>query len=244
MPPARRWILPAVAVALATPGTAQIAGEATEDGRLLGHLAYAQADAMELADAPRGFAVGQPCRVRAVVLPDLARLLDAAAAAGLGETLHGISCFRSVARQQAVFCRTAATCANATRRAVSVGPPGHSEHATGYAIDFAVRPSRACPDVTDCIADTTAGRWLLANGPQYGFEMSFPAGNAQGVTYEPWHWRWAGTSQDEPGAAEARATFADARTRFPASPEEAGFALRPASGSDRPTARPETLSVN
>ncbi|WP_375382631.1 M15 family metallopeptidase [uncultured Sphingomonas sp.] len=231
-------------MALAAPGAAQIAGESAEDGRLLGHLAYAQAEAADLADAPRGFGVGQPCRVRAVVLPDLARLLDAAGAAGLGETLHGISCFRSVARQQAVFCRTAATCANAARRAGSVGPPGHSEHATGYAIDFAVRPSRGCRDVTDCIAETAAGRWLLAHGPRYGFELSFPAGNAQGVTYEPWHWRWAGTSQDEPGAAEARATFAEARTHFPANPDEAGFALRPASASDGPTARPQALPLN
>ncbi len=235
MASARRWIFPVVAVALTTPGAAQIAGGSAEDGRLLGHLAYAQADAAELADAPRGFAVGQPCRVRAVMLPDLVRLLDAAAAAGLGETLHGISCFRSVARQQAVFCRIAAPCADAARRAVSVGPPGHSEHATGYAIDFAVRPSRGCQDVTDCIAGTAAGRWLLAHGSQFGFELSFPAGNAQGVTYEPWHWRWTGVSQDAPGAAKARATFADARTRYPANPEEVGFALRPASGSTRPS---------
>ncbi|MGI4730817.1 MAG: M15 family metallopeptidase [Janthinobacterium lividum] len=219
----RSLALFAAPVALATsPSAAQVTAD---DGRLLGHLPYTEAAPADLAAAPPGFAVGQPCRLRPAVLPDLSRLLDAAAAAGLGETLHGLSCFRSVARQQAVFCRTAAACADAARRAESVGPPGHSEHATGYAIDFAVRPSRGCADVADCIADTAAGRWLLANAPAYGFELSFPDGNAQGVTYEPWHWRWAGTSQDEPGAAEARATFSGARTRFPASPEEAGFAL-------------------
>ena len=147
MPSVRRGIVPAIAVALASPAVAQSADGPGEDGRLLGHLPYVQAEAADLADAPRGFAVGQPCRVRAVMLPDLARLLDAAAAAGLRETLHGISCFRSVARQQAIFCRGAAACADAASRAGSVGPPGHSEHATGYAIDFAVRPSRACPDV-------------------------------------------------------------------------------------------------
>ena len=45
-----------------------------------------------------------------------------------------------------------------------------------------------------------------------------PAGNAQGVTWEPWHWRWVGTSPAAPGAAAARAIFATARTRFPAQP--------------------------
>ncbi|NJL20197.1 MAG: D-alanyl-D-alanine carboxypeptidase, partial [Leptolyngbyaceae cyanobacterium SM1_3_5] len=28
--------------------------------------------------------------------------------------------------------------------------------------------------------------------PRYGFEMSFPHGNPQGVSYEPWHWRFVG----------------------------------------------------
>lgn len=211
-----------------------------DDDRMLGHLPYAQADAATLAPTPPGFAVGQPCRVRATMLPDLVRLLAAEGAAGLGETLRAVSCFRSVAHQQAVFCRGGAACADAERRAVTVGPPGHSEHATGYAIDFAVRPARGCADVSDCIANTAAGRWLLTNAPTYGFELSFPVGNAQGVAYEPWHWRWAGTSQDEPGAAEARATLAQARLRYPARPEEAGFALRTTTQPDSPA--PDSLA--
>ncbi|WP_254606282.1 M15 family metallopeptidase [Sphingomonas bacterium] len=199
-----------------------------------GHLPYAETDAATLTTVPAGFAVGQPCRVRVAMLPDLMRLLEDEAAAGLGETLHAVSCFRSVAHQRAVFCRTAAGCADVQRRAVTVGPPGRSEHATGYAIDFAVRPARGCADVSDCIAETAAGRWLLANAPAYGFELSFPAGNAQGVAYEPWHWRWAGTSQDEPGAAEARATLAEARMHYPARPEEAGFALHATARAEPP----------
>lgn len=222
-------LLPAVAAA-------QSPGE-TPDGRLLGHLPYPQADASSLAPAPIGFAIGQPCRVRAEVVPDLQRLLDAASAAGLGQSLRGLSCFRSVAHQEAVFCRTRKACADAAARAVSVGPPGHSEHATGYAIDFGVRPTAGCPDLADCVADTPAGRWLLANGPRFGFELSFPQGNAQGVTWEPWHWRWVGVSQDEPGAAEARALFARARTDYPASPEATGFAVRVLSQPEPPDSR-------
>ena len=75
-----------------------------------------------------------------------------------------------------------------------------------------------CGDVSDCIARTAPGKWLLQHAAEFGFELSFPAGNAQGVTWEPWHWRWVGTSAAVPGAAAARALFTTARTRFPAQP--------------------------
>ncbi len=191
------------------------------------HLPYAEASPGDLAPAPPGFAIGQPCRVQATMLPDLVRLLDAARAAGLGQELRGASCFRSVARQRAVFCRTHRACADAAERAVSVGPPGRSEHATGYTIDFAARPSPGCPDVSDCFARTAAGTWLLANGARFGFEVSFPAANAQGVAWEPWHWRWVGAAWDEPGADAARAVFARARVSYPASPGAALVAPGP-----------------
>jgi D-alanyl-D-alanine carboxypeptidase len=58
----------------------------------------------------------------------------------------------------------------------------------------------------------------LQHATEFGFELSFPPGNAQGVTWEPWHWRWVGINATVPGAAMARALFATARTRFPASP--------------------------
>jgi D-alanyl-D-alanine carboxypeptidase len=75
-----------------------------------------------------------------------------------------------------------------------------------------------CPDVEACIARTGPGRWLLDNAPEYGFELSFPIGNAQGVTWEPWHWRWVGTSVADPAAMTARTLFARARRQFAASP--------------------------
>ncbi|MEM1310980.1 MAG: D-alanyl-D-alanine carboxypeptidase family protein, partial [Cyanobacteria bacterium P01_H01_bin.153] len=34
--------------------------------------------------------------------------------------------------------------------------------------------------------------WLETNAARYSFELSFPEGNAQGVQYEPWHWRYVG----------------------------------------------------
>jgi zinc D-Ala-D-Ala carboxypeptidase len=132
--------------------------------------------------------------------------------------LRGISCFRGIAYQQQVFCRGDSTCANAATRALQVAPPGYSEHATGYVVDFGLRPTPGCQDVEPCFAYTEPGRWLVANAPKYGFELSFPFRNVQGVTWEPWHWRWVGRSPDAPGAARARLLFARARTRFAAAP--------------------------
>jgi D-alanyl-D-alanine carboxypeptidase len=39
---------------------------------------------------------------------------------------------------------------------------------------------------------TAAFKWLEANAARYSFEISFPKGNAQGVSYESWHWRFIG----------------------------------------------------
>jgi D-alanyl-D-alanine carboxypeptidase len=191
------------------------------DGRMLGHLPYTEMARSDLVAAPPGFALGQPCLVHRDAAPDLTRLLAAAGLSpGVGKTLRGVSCFRTIAHQRAVFCRNAkpGACADPARRARFVGPPGYSEHATGYAIDFGIRPSPGCADVDACIATTAAGRWLLAHAPEFGFELSFPAGNAQGVTWEPWHWRWVGANVNVSGAARARLTFARARTAYPGSP--------------------------
>lgn len=195
------------------------------DGRMLGHLPYGEALRGDLVDAPAGFGVGQPCLIHRDAAPDLARLLTAASLApGVGRTLHAVSCFRAIAHQRDVFCRHAppGKCPDPLTRARSVGPPGYSEHATGYAIDFAVRPAAGCRDVDACIATTNAGRWLLAHAPDYGFELSFPNGNPQGVTWEPWHWRWVGTAITTPGAAHARFIFARARATYPGKPRVGG----------------------
>lgn len=195
---------------------------ASADGRMLGHVPYGQASNAELVDAPPGFAIGQPCRLRPEAAASLARMLRAAAATpGMAGRLRSVSCYRTIAHQRAVFCSQIGPrkrCRNAAERARAVGPPGYSEHATGYAIDFATRPSPGCGDVSACFARTTAGLWLLAHAGEFGFELSFPAGNAQGVTWEPWHWRWVGATAMERGALAARTIFARARRDFPALP--------------------------
>ena len=220
----RRVALLLATVVLAAPATAQVCAGASasmaRDGRVYGHLPYGDAPPDELVPAPAGFALNG-CMVRRDMIPDVERLLAAAQGdpAVMGQ-LRALSCHRSIIRQASVFCREhpdAGGDPDATR-AISVAPPGHSEHSTGYALDFAVRPANGCPDAEACMAATPAARWLVANAPRFGFEMSFPGGNKQNVKWEPWHWRWVGTSATAPGAARARFIFAKARAQFPANP--------------------------
>jgi len=216
-------IVPATAMALAT--VQLCSGQNVElmpDGRMLGHLPYAEADPADLVTI-EGFGAGKPCVMHRDAAAAIGQLVAAAAKVpGVAGKLRGVSCFRGIEYQRRVFCSQIGPgkrCKNAAERARSSAPPGFSEHATGYALDFAVRPMvPGCADVSDCIARTVPGQWLLAHAPEFGFELSFPSGNTQGVTWEPWHWRWVGTRPDAPGAATARTLFATARTRFPASP--------------------------
>jgi zinc D-Ala-D-Ala carboxypeptidase len=224
-------LCPAVALAAPVPLCPGQAVELLPDGRMLGHLPYTEAPPVLLVSAPPGFAVGQPCLLRPAAARDLQALLAAAQLVpGVAGKLHGISCYRSVERQRAVFCRgIGARRANhdAADRARESAPPAFSEHATGFALDFALAPPPGCHDLEPCVAGTTAGRWMLAFAPMFGFELSFPQNNIQGVMYEPWHWRWVGTSELVPGAIEARALFARARMDFPANPGLASMHLAP-----------------
>lgn len=227
-----RLLLP-ILLALCSPALAQTitlapgqVATVAADGRVLGHLPYASVASADLVMGPAGFGVGQPCRIHRDAAADLIRLVEASHAAGLGQQLRGVSCYRAVEHQRSVFCGRGRRCGDAATRARLVGPPGFSEHATGYALDFAVRPQGNCRDVDDCIARTPAGAWLLANAVRFGFELSFPAGNAQGVTWEPWHWRWVGANGDVPGAARARLVFARARAQFPANPAIVPLVIR------------------
>ena len=209
--------------------TAALAGQAA-DGRLYGHMPYPEADPAMLVEAPEGFALRQPCLIRREVLPDLIALITGARAAGVAGSVQGVSCYRSEAHQRAVFCETdpegQPRCEEPARRAMSVAPPGHSEHSTGYAIDFGTRPSPGCADVEYCFDRTPLGQWLLGHATDYGFELSFPWKNPQRVTWEPWHWRWVGRSRAQVGAVAARRTFAAAREHFPADPRIPNLVIR------------------
>jgi len=63
--------------------------------------------------------------------------------------------------------------------------PGFSQHHTGNAIDIATPGFKP---LVEEFEDSPAFAWLLDNAIQYGFTLSYPRDNPEGLTYEPWHW--------------------------------------------------------
>lgn len=172
--------------------------------RLYGHLPYDEAP----ADALVAFCEGSSNLLRQEVAQVVRVMQEAARAEGV--TLRAISCFRSVKTQDYLFYGIAKKRGQTPEERAKVSaPPGHSEHHTGYAIDFGDGDRKT--DLEQSFGKSPAGQWLLAHGTEYGFELSFPKDSTQGVSYEPWHWRYVGTP-------EAKQTFRWARQLFPADP--------------------------
>lgn len=96
--------------------------------------------------------------------------------------------YRSVAMQTQQFAE--AKKRHGERGAIKwLAPPGYSEHHTGWAIDIGDESDPQADD-NPLFERTPAFRWLFRNARKYGFEMSFPKNNWQGIGYEPWHWRF------------------------------------------------------
>ena len=129
------------------------------------------------------------------------QMRDAARASGI--LMMPISGFRNIADQQDLFARQTQRRGSAEDAAKYSAPPGHSEHHTGYALDI-TDERRSDVDLKVTFEETDVYRWLSANAVKFGFQQSFPVNNAQGVSYEPWHWRYVGSPQ-------AQAVFAAAR---------------------------------
>ncbi|MEN9856020.1 MAG: hypothetical protein RLZZ157_1146 [Pseudomonadota bacterium] len=185
------------------PGVTSKTAILSPDGRFYGHFPYEAASGDQLSEPPAGFGGPSCTGLHGEAKVALAQLLDAAKAqdAALGDAMVGLSCFRSISYQRKVFCRKIGD--GFAARAKSSAPPGYSEHATGYALDFGDRNHPEC-DLRPCFADTPVGQWLQDNASSYGFVLSFPKGNAQGVTYEPWHWRYEGSDRAKTVFAAAK----------------------------------------
>lgn len=119
-----------------------------------------------------------------------------AAARAEGVNLTVVSGFRSQEYQKGVFRKRGTDDATVMDRIKVSAPSGYSEHHTGYAIDI--------NSTEESFKNTPAYTWLVEHASEYGFEISFPENNSQGLSFEPWHWRYVGTD-------EAKRTFATAR---------------------------------
>ncbi|QJU08303.1 D-alanyl-D-alanine carboxypeptidase family protein [Candidatus Saccharibacteria bacterium oral taxon 488] len=127
--------------------------------------------------------------LRAVLMPDLEKLVAAAGSAGV--TIYVGSGYRSYATQASLFASNVRQHGEAKANRFS-SRPGHSEHQSGLAVDFG-GIDRACW-VEDCFERTAAGKWLAAHAHEYGFILRYPKGKEKitGYQYEPWHFRYVG----------------------------------------------------
>ncbi len=98
-----------------------------------------------------------------------------------------VSAFRSVSRQVELIEAKLAK-GQPLHEVLSVlAPPGFSEHHTGRAIDVG---TANCPPADEVFRSTRAFGWLVDQGAEFGFTLSFPRNNTFGYQYEPWHWRY------------------------------------------------------
>lgn len=176
--PLQRWLAP--------PPVAGLQARPSFDGRLLGHLPYGEAPAAELTSVAPGL----------LLRAEAARALEAmqAAASADGVDLRVLSGFRSVALQKQIFFGVKADRnQSALERAQVSAPPGYSEHSTGYAVDLGdgLEPEA---NLSSRFEHTEAFAWLRSHAHRFHFLLSFPQGNRQGVSYEPWHWRFEGSA--------------------------------------------------
>lgn len=169
-----------------------------------GHLPYAEANPDNLVTVA-SFGLRENQRFEKLH-PDAAAALmqmtNAARDEGVWIVLS--SAFRRIDQQAELFVAQTQRRGSPEEAAKSSAPPGYSEHHTGYAMDLSDGHVPSA-DINQRFASTDAYLWLLQHASEYGFELSFPLNNTQGVSYEPWHWRFIGTP-------EASATFSRANS--------------------------------
>ena len=175
-------------VAEPTSSTTVAINTLNNDDTVLGHFPYSEAPESELAPITGDNRI----RMRKSAAVKFQAMVQAARSAGV--ILVPISGFRSVQEQKQLFFGVGAQ-RNQTpaERASLSAPPNHSEHHTGYAVDIGDGAVPATNLQTN-FENTKAYQWLQANAAKFSFEISFPQDNLQGVSYEPWHWRFVGDS--------------------------------------------------
>ncbi len=176
---------------------------APSDQPLYGHFPYPEADANSLMTIA-SYAKGEYQRFERMAPEAAIELMKMFYAARYeGVWIVPVSAFRNVATQEILFRNQIQRRGSPEAAAKLSAPPGYSEHQTGYAIDLTDGhfPKQ---DITYDFDKTDAFRWLNLHAKEFGFEMSFPENNSQGVSYEPWHWRFIISPTAEKVFARAR----------------------------------------
>ena len=73
-----------------------------------------------------------------------------------------------------------------------VALPGYSEHGLINSLALDLSDSLEHPDGYDPAEFALSPHfdWLNRHAAQFGFELSYPKNNPQGIDFEPWHWRF------------------------------------------------------
>lgn len=158
----------------------------TPTDTILGHFPYKEVAESELTSITNDGTI----RLHKAAAKQFQSMIAAARKQGIN--IVPISGFRSIAQQKQLFFEVKAKRGQtAEERALVSAPPGHSEHHTGYAVDVG-DGNVPSTNLNTNFENTRAFQWLKNNAAFYSFEMSFPKNNRQGVSYEPWHWRYVG----------------------------------------------------
>lgn len=134
-------------------------------------------------------------RLRADVVPDLAAMVEAAAADGA--RLEVRSGYRSYDEQAAARADIEARRGFAHAERYSARP-GFSEHQTGLALDVDSGTQPSC-NLQTCFSRTAEGTWLAARAWEFGFVVRYTEANTEVTGYAPegWHLRWVGRGLTE-----------------------------------------------
>ena len=158
--------------------------EKSQNESLLGHLPYSEASKDELILFSPGIYVHKD------IYEKFKEMQFKAAQRGI--SLQLLSGYRSINLQRDIFYENKSIRnQTAIERSWDSAPPGYSEHSTGYAIDVG---DGNYPNTNFEVEfeQTPAFKWMKRFASRYHFVLSFPPNNKQGVTYEPWHWRFEG----------------------------------------------------
>ncbi len=216
---------PSTVASSTTPATTDRQTQTSDVDKILGHLAYKEAPTTELQPITADGGI----KLRTAAAQKFQAMSAAAAQDGI--IFNPLSGFRSVAEQQQVFFDVKAERGQVTsKRAEVSAPPGYSEHHTGYALDIGDGNTPAT-NLSQDFEKTAAFGWLEKNAAFYSFELSFPKNNTQGVSYEPWHWRFVGDRHSLETFYKAKNLTTPSSTASPTSSSTPSSTASPTSSS-------------
>jgi LAS superfamily LD-carboxypeptidase LdcB len=110
----------------------------------------------------------------------------------IGKRLCVESGYRSSAYQLYLFLASLKNHRYSIRETAKfVALPGYSEHGDPrhQAIDF-INENGVNQDSPAEFEKLPEYQWLLKNAKPFGFVLSYPRNSKEGITFEPWHWRY------------------------------------------------------